>query len=682
MMKTSLAAIVLAAASTQLAAQTAGDRFRPLDVFELEQVVDPQISPNGSQVVYRRSAFDITTDRTRSALWIIGRDGSGQRPLGSGAGNYSQARWSPDGTRLAYVASDEDGSQIFVRWMDTGQEAKLTNVTGSPGGLAWSPDGRWIAFAMFVPEAEPTLDPEMPAAPPGAEWGPALHVIDDMDYRADGEGYLEDGHTHLFVLPAEGGTPRQVSTGPYDFGAPVWTPDGRTLVFSANLHDDRETDPVNSEVYAISVSDGSVTQLTDRKGPDGAPRVSPDGRMIAYTGFDDRVQGYQVSALYVMHRDGTGSHIVTGALDRDVENPRWRRDGRRIYFQYDDQGTTYVATVTLDGTVTRVADHVGGLSLGRPYSGGQYSLSDEGWVAYTHATTDHPADLAVARAGSDPRRLTTLNDDLFAHKVLGPVEEIWWESSHDGRRVQGWIVKPPDFDPARTYPMILEIHGGPFANYGDRFAAEIQLYAAAGYVVLYSNPRGSTSYGEEFGNLIHHAYPGQDYDDLMSGVDAVIARGYVDPRNLFVTGGSGGGVLSSWIIGKTDRFKAAAVQKPVINWYSFVLYSDAPSFFHKYWFPGPPWEHQDHYMARSPISLVGNVTTPTMLITGEQDHRTPIAEIEQYYAALKIRGIDAVMVRVPDASHGIAARPSNLIAKVQYILSWFKQYRTPDSLAS
>jgi acylaminoacyl-peptidase len=236
-------------------------------------------------------------------------------------------------------------------------------------------------------------------------------------------------------------------------------------------------------------------------------------------------------------------------------------------------------------------------------------------------------------------------------------------------------MRPPGFDESRDYPLILEIHGGPFTNYGDRFTAELQLFAAAGYVVFYTNPRGSTSYGEEFGNLIHHAYPGNDYDDLMSGVDAVIARGYIDESQLFVTGGSGGGVLSSWIIGKTDRFRAAAVQKPVINWYSFVLYADNPSFFWKYWFPGPPWEHQEHYMARSPISLVGNVSTPTMLITGEEDYRTPIPEIEQYYAALKIRGIDAAMVRVPDASHGIANKPSNLVAKVNYILGWFERYR-------
>jgi acylaminoacyl-peptidase len=305
-------------------------------------------------------------------------------------------------------------------------------------------------------------------------------------------------------------------------------------------------------------------------------------------------------------------------------------------------------------------------------------VARDGRFAFTQSSSARPAEVAVGsrRRPGEVRRITDLNADLLAHKELGAVEELWYESSHDGRRVHGWIIKPPGFDPARRYPLILEIHGGPFANYGPRFTAELQLYAAAGYVVLYTNPRGSTSYGEEFGNLIHHAYPSQDYDDLMSGVDAVIERGYVDPDQLFVTGGSGGGVLSAWIVGKTDRFRAAVVQKPVINWYSFVLYADNPATFWRYWFPGPPWEHPAHYMERSPISLVGNVTTPTMLLTGERDHRTPIPESEQYYAALKIRGVPAALVRVPDASHGIADRPSNLIEKVAYVLGWFEKWRT------
>jgi acylaminoacyl-peptidase len=323
-----------------------------------------------------------------------------------------------------------------------------------------------------------------------------------------------------------------------------------------------------------------------------------------------------------------------------------------------------------------LANQLGGLDLGRPYGGGSFTVANNGRFAFNFTTPDHPADIAVGAAGQQVVRLTRLNDDLFEHKTLGAVEEVWFPSSFDQRKVEGWIVKPPGFDATKKYPLLLEIHGGPFANYGARYATEIQLYAAAGYVVLYTNPRGSTSYGEEFGNLIHHDYPNHDYEDLMSGVNAVVAKGYVDTTNLMVTGGSGGGVLTAWIVGHTNRFRAAVVQKPVINWYSFVLTADADAFFTKYWFPGMPWDNQEQYMKRSPITYVGNVTTPTMLITGAVDYRTPSSEAEQFYEALKLRKIPTAMVRVPNASHEISAIPSHMMAKVAYILGWFGTYRT------
>jgi acylaminoacyl-peptidase len=276
---------------------------------------------------------------------------------------------------------------------------------------------------------------------------------------------------------------------------------------------------------------------------------------------------------------------------------------------------------------------------------------------------------------NNTRRLTAVNDDLFSFRNLGEVEEIWWKSSFDQRDIQGWVVTPPDFDPENKYPLLLEIHGGPFASYGSVYSAEVQAYAAAGYVVLYCNPRGSTGYGEQFGNLIHHDYPNHDYDDLMSGVDAVIEKGFIDENNLFVTGGSGGGVLTAWIVGKTDRFRAAVVAKPVINWYSFVLYADNVQFFSKYWFDKKPWEDPEPYLKRSPLSYVGNITTPTMLLTGEEDYRTPIAESEQFYAALKLENVETAMVRIPGASHGIARRPSNLIAKLASVMAWFEEHK-------
>ena len=680
------AAVLIVGASWPLAAQPVPasppfTRFEPANVFDLEWASDPQISPDGRRVAYVRHFMDIVHDRMRSTLWIVGVDGGDHRPLTSGHRNDASPRWSPDGRRLAFVSRDENGhAQIFLRWMDTGQTAQLTSLLRTPQSLTWSPDGQGLAFTMFVPDRSQPFA-SMPDKPEGATWADPPRVIQKLVYREDGEGYVDPGYTHLFVVPADGGTPRQLTTGAFNHnGRPAWMPDGKSLLITGNRHADAEYQPLDSEIYEVSVADGSIRPLTDRRGPDRAPTVSPDGRRVAYVGFDDRYQGYQVTRLYVMNRDGSGARLVTGAFDRDVESPVWSSDGKGVFFSTSDRGNGKIAYATLDGKVDYVASDLGGGDLGRPYEGGTFSLSPQGRVAYTWTRPDVPADVALAGGGTpSPARLTRLNDDLFGHRSLAAVESITFASSHDGREIQGWIAKPPGFDASRKYPLILEIHGGPFADYGDRFGAEIQLYASAGYVVLYVNPRGSTSYGEEFGNLIHHAYPGYDYDDLMSAVDAVIARGYVDPDNLFVTGGSGGGVLTAWIVGKTNRFRAAVSAKPVINWYSFVLTADGAPFFYRYWFPAPPWERPEDYIRRSPLSLVGNVKTPTMLLTGEEDYRTPISESEQFYQALKIRRIDTALVRVPEAPHAIIVRPSLLIAKVTYILAWFEKYRTPAS---
>ena len=651
-------------------------KFEPIDVFNLEYVSDPQISSDGSSVLFVRNFKDIMTDGNRSNIWISNFDGTDMFPITTGNQSDFSPRLSPSNETLLYLSTKGGKPQMYLRWLDNGAESKLSNLNQSPTNLSWSPDGKWIAFLMNVPfEAKPLV--KLPAKPEGANWETPPKYIEKMKFKADGAGFLKNVRKQLFVLSVDGGTPRQLTFGDYDVnGTPEWTPNGSSILMTSNRNKNREMDPRNSEIYEVFVNTGKVTALTKRQGPDTSPKISPDGKSIAYLGNDENYDGYQVTHLYVMTRTGSSSKCVTCKFDRDVENINWSDDGKGIYFQYNTEGNTRIAISDLNGKITDLAKDIGGLSIGRPYSGGQYSVSENGIFAFTHSTPDHPADLATGDSKSKKiNRLTRLNDDLFSHKKLGEVEEIWYESSFDKRKIQGWICKPPNFDPSKKYPLILEIHGGPFANYGDRFSAEVQLFAAAGYVVLYTNPRGSTSYGKEFGNLIHHNYPSQDYDDLISGVDAVIKKGYIDEDNLMVTGGSGGGVLTSWIVGKTDRFRAAVVAKPVINWYSFVLYADNPAFFYKYWFPGKPWDHAEHYMKRSPISLVGNVKTPTMLLTGEQDYRTPMGESEQYYAALKLNNVETALVRIQGSGHGIAAKPSNLMAKVVYILGWFERYK-------
>jgi dipeptidyl aminopeptidase/acylaminoacyl peptidase len=652
-----------------------GKRFEYMDVFRLEYASDPQIAPDASRVVYVRNFMDIQKDRRRSNLWIVNSDGSSHRALTSGDGNDRAPRWSPDGKRLLYLTTVNDQAQLMCRWLESGETGRLAVLPAEPLGMAWSPDGKSIAFTMLAAE-EPAPFVQLPKAPKGATWAEPPRIIRSLNYRFDGKGYLKEGYSHLFVLPADGGTPRQLTQGAYDHvGTPAWAADGTALFVAANRRPDAGHDPLNTEIYEVSVADGSTRPITSRQGPDQNPIVSPDGRAIAYTGFDDRQQGHQGTRLYVMERDSGTSRLLTGKLDRDVKFPVWTRSGE-LAFQYDDEGNTRIAVVTREGQVTTLADTVGGTTLDRPYASGSFSASADGTIAFTQTSPTQPAEVAI-RSPSDPqpRRLTNLGASLLGQRKLATVEEIRYKSSHDGRSIHGWIVKPPDFDARKKYPLILEIHGGPFANYGPRFAIQMQLFAAAGYVVLYTNPRGSTSYGEEFGNLIHHAYPSHDYDDLMSGVDTLLGRGYIDENNLFVTGGSGGGVLTAWIIGKTGRFRAAVVGKPVINWFSFVLTADIYPFFTRYWFPGPPWEHAEHYLKRSPIALAGNITTATMILTGEADHRTPMAESEQLYQALKLRKIDTALVRVPDASHDIAARPSHQIAQVAYVLQWFENHR-------
>ncbi|GMN07299.1 S9 family peptidase [Croceitalea sp. MTPC5] len=645
-----------------------------IDIFDMEYISDPQISPDGTQVVYVRNFKDVMTDKNLSNIWLVNFDGSNNRPITIGNHNDFYPRWSHDGKKIIFKSNMTDNRmKLYLMWMDSKEIVVLTNTPKAPNQVSWSNDDTQLAFNMFVPKQGGTKI-KMPTKPEGANWNSPPTYIDELNYRGDGQGYLKSGNMELFTLSIDGGTPKQLTDSDFDHGAPVWSKDGNTLYFSANFNPDEDFEPNNSEIYELNLLNYRVKALTDRYGPDNDPVVSPDGTQLAYTGLDDKLLGYQLNDVYVMDIKSGTTKVLSSSFDRNIQNVQWADDGNGLYFQFNDKGKTKVGHITLSGTVKEKVSGLGGLSLGRPYSSGAFSVSKTGRLSYTKGDTRHPSDLGVLDKKGN-RRLTFVNDDVFSFRNLGNVEEIWWESSYDQRKIQGWVVTPPNFDASKKYPLILEIHGGPFLSYGDVYSSEIQAFAAAGYVVLYTNPRGSDSYGEEFGNLIHHDYPNHDYEDLMSGVDAVIDKGFVDKDNLFVTGGSGGGVLTAWIVGKTDRFKAAVVAKPVINWTSFVLYADNPAFFAKYWFGKKPWEDPENYFKRSPLSYVANVTTPTMLLTGEQDYRTPIAESEQFYTALKLEGVETAMVRIPGASHGIANRPSNLIAKMASILTWFEKYK-------
>ncbi len=458
-------------------------------------------------------------------------------------------------------------------------------------------------------------------------------------------------------------------------------PGGGSILFSANREPDWEYTLVESELYRVALDGGETTRLTRRNGPDESPAVAPDGQTVAYVGFDDRVQTYQTPDLYLMRPDGSRARSLPAgtalaSLDRAVSSPVWASDGSGVYFSYDNEGDSKVGFASTDGGFRVVAEGMGGTAVGRPYGGGNFSVARDGTVAFTQTSSANPSEVALVEPGGGVRVLTSLNSDLKSQRHLGEAEMFWTESSHDARQIQSWVVHPPGFDSSQRYPLLLEIHGGPISNYGDRFSAEVQLYAAAGYVVVYSNPRGSTGYGEEFGNLLYNDYPGIDYDDLMSVVDAVIERGYVDPAQLFVTGGSAGGIMTAWIVGKTDRFRAAVATKPVVNWISKTLVADNYNGYANYRYPGQPWENPMDYWRFSPLSLVGNVSTPTMVMVGMADLRTPVSEAKQLYHALRLRRIDTALVELPGSYHNISNRPSQLIAKVLNTVAWFDRYRS------
>ncbi len=656
--------IVPALLSAQQRRQAQGpgaDRLTIADYMAWEDVSNPQLSPDGRQIIYTKSWVDAVNDRRKSALWIMDADGSRQRFLVEGSG----AQWSPDGTRIAYTADGEpSGSQIYVRWMDAeGATSQITRLNESPSGIAWSPDGRQISFHSLVRERE-TWPLDLPAAPRGAKWTEPPRVVQSVQYRRDRQGFIPDGVNHLFVVSANGGAPRQVTSGDWNHTNGRWTPDGKGLLFSANRIPDWEYSWRQSDIYRADVATGRITQLTTRNGPDGNPEPSPDGRYIAYTGYDSTDATWQDAALYVMNADGSGARVLTKDLDRSPNGLMWDAQSRGIYFLADNEGARQLHYVTVAGQhrVLTSGAHMLNVSDLRGTT-----------MVGTRTTSMEPNNIVKLdlRTPQTIATLTRVNESLLAGKQLATTEEIWY-TSVDGMKIQGWIVKPADFDPAKKYPLMLEIHGGPHSMYNVGFSFARQDHASHGYVMLYTNPRGSTGYGSAFGNAIKNAYPGKDYDDLMAGVDSVIGRGYIDTRKMYVFGCSGGGVLTSWIVGHTDRFAAASANCPVTNWFSFVGTTDGSSWYRN--FEKFPWEDPSEHLRRSPIMYVGNVKTPTMLMTGVNDLRTPMGQTEEYYEALKVLKVPTAMIRFNNEWHGTSSTPSNFLRTQAFLRSWFERW--------
>jgi dipeptidyl aminopeptidase/acylaminoacyl peptidase len=639
--------------------------------FDMESVSNPRLSPDGAQIVYTRGVVDKVNDRRQSDLWIMNADGTRSRFLTEG----SNAEWSPDGTRLAFTRTGQPrGTQVWVRWMDAeGATTQITRVEENPGSITWTPDGKSILFTMT--SSTPVSWPiKMPARPEGARWTEAPRIVESLNYRSDRRGFVDPSHTHIFSVPAEGGTPRQLTQGTFDYPSFSLTPDGKEVVFSANRDENRDRalrQYRQSEVYALNLETGALRQLTTRSGPDTSPVVSPDGRWVAYLGYDDTTDTYIDNELYVVGINGQGTRHMTPSFDRSPSDLTWAPDSNGIYFSADDRGSRNIHYAPLDGPIRAVTSGTHLVSLG--------DVNKAGLAVATITSFHQPGDIVSFSLGNPGvlKRLTHVNDDVLGHVKLGEVEEIWY-TSLDNYRIQGWLIKPPDFDAKKKYPLMLSIHGGPHAMYGVGFNFAWQEHAANGYMVLYTNPRGSTGYGSAFGNAIKYAYPSKDFDDLMKGVDTVIAKGNVDERNMFVYGCSGGGVLTAWTVGHTTRFAAAASQCPVINWLSFVGNVDGNPLRWYEDFEKFPWEDPTEHLRRSPLMYVGNVKTPTMLMTGVLDMRTPISQTEEFYQALKAVGVPTAMLRFNGEWHGTSSIPSNFVRTQLYLRYWFEKWMTKD----
>src|SRR5262245_37555768 len=672
-----------------------------MDLFKFVWIADPQISPDGSRVVFVRVWVNQKTDRYETALWIVPTTGGSARQLTAGPRDLSP-RWSPDGKQIAFIRSTEKEGKpqppnIYLLSFDGGEAQPLTELSRGASAIEWSPNGKTIAFLST--EDSGKKDKTMTEGGELKEKQPErvsdVRVITRAVYRSNTSGYLNPkshGHIWKLTLPivtGEVSKPAQITRGNFDESDISWSPDGSRLYFTANRTLEPYYDSPRSDLYSIAPDGSDEKKVVSFEGQLRDYTLSNDSKRIAIAGSETKnpPNSYTQPDLYVADnvigatpRNLTSNYDfdIGGGITGDQHAPRgaspasviWSRDGRSVIANVAEQGRSNLKRIDV------ATGKVEALTRGDQEIISYTATPDASKIALVISTSVNIGDLFLLDTASGKlTQLTKVNDELFSQLNLTHPEEIWYES-FDSRRIQAWIQKPPNFDPSKKYPFILEIHGGPHAAYGFTFTHEFQWMAAKGYVVLYTNPRGSTTYGQDFGNIIQYNYPGDDYKDLMRGVDEVLKRGYIDEKRLGVTGGSGGGVLTNWTVGHTTRFKAAVSQRSIADWAGFWYTADF-TLFQLTWFRGAPWEDPEDFVKRSPITYIKNVTTPMMFIEGEADYRTPPADGgEIMFRALKYRKIPTAMVRFPNESHELSrsGAPWHRVERLQHILNWFDKY--------